>query len=212
MILDRAVLNARRHRRGNQRQVVARAQRPPLRAQRPKASEGESGSVSTRVAAWLLMVLNARRHRRGNQHRATVRGSVGVGAQRPKASEGESACSPTSRSTIYQPCSTPEGIGGGIRASRSMHRPSSAGAQRPKASEGESAASPSVRGSLPRRAQRPKASEGESDLPRDKENNANECSTPEGIGGGIRQNNSKVSSWKFLVLNARRHRRGNQPN
>ena len=134
----KTVLNARRHRRGNHAtsqlsamatprvcstpegigggitasSLAGRLHRP--RAQRPKASEGESQMRAQAATAWLL-VLNARRHRRGT-HGYCER-SVALGllrAQRPKASEGESRSTfePTERLGVV--CSTPEGIGGGI--------------------------------------------------------------------------------------------------
>ena len=132
------VLNARRHRRGNHEalplwgDVAGLCSTPegigggitPLpgvgaapkdtRAQRPKASEGESpspnrprrrcrtplcstpegigGGITSEAFAVCKLgaVLNARRHRRGN-HRVEASTSFdSSGAQRPKASEGES--------------------------------------------------------------------------------------------------------------------------
>ncbi len=108
-------------------------------AQRPKASEGESGAQKDRTGDCL------------------------GGAQRPKASEGESAEGSITFLLTRSVCSTPEGIGGGISLSEQaawsgldqcstpegigggIRRRSSRGcavkfrsAQRPKASEGES--------------------------------------------------------------------------
>ncbi len=87
--------------------------------------------------AVLVFVLNARRHRRGNQQSSENPGDA------------------------IDRCSTPEGIGGGIRDGIKAGELRSEGAQRPKASEGESETQPSADG------------------------NYVECSTPEGIGGGI---------------------------
>ena len=85
-------------------------------------------------------------------------------------------------------CSTPEGIGGGIRLSvRNMSDALVGGAQRPKASEGESDGACDQNGPCEK-----------------------ECSTPEGIGGGIRRCVRQITSIWGHVLNARRHRRGNQ--
>ncbi len=159
------VLNARRHRRGNQGlwttgEIASSPARPVLNARRHRRGNqedvGASSVSSTRV-------LNARRHRRG-QRRVTPRSSMPTRAQRPKASEGESG--PAIVGLGVWACSTPEGIGGGIRG---VHLPSCFADAAP-------------------RAQRPKASEGESvgDDCRERASDLARCSTPEGIGGGIR--------------------------
>ena len=87
-----SVLNARRHRRGNQMSRVATACRPSASAQRPKASEGESVGLIDCRDSLSHPVLNARRHRRGNQpiDKGDPPYTVRFRAQRPKASEGES--------------------------------------------------------------------------------------------------------------------------
>ena len=180
-----SVLNARRHRRGNQTEQTQLLSACSS-AQRPKASEGESGPRWRCRESTFPAVLNARRHRRGNQFRSHSPAIPSKCAQRPKASEGESGFpygtspgpnkvlnarrhrrgnQPLSRlpSEFRDACSTPEGIGGGIRNSLS----------------------------------------GGTTL-------APQCSTPEGIGGGIRCRFPRWSARRSEVLNARRHRRGNQ--
>ncbi len=134
-------------------------------------------------------VLNARRHRRGNQGPGPdLVVSALSGAQRPKASEGESGSWSGSGRLRSLWCSTPEGIGGGIRRACDRHRhhvgpvlnarrhrrgnqtcrdssmARSSSAQRPKASEGESDLTLAWSVVWCGCAQRPKASEGESGL------------------------------------------------
>ena len=135
------MLNARRHRRGNQPRTRPRAVNRKLGCSTP---EGIGGGISLQRGnppQPLRHVLNARRHRRGNQSETT-----------PTDEKGEK-------------CSTPEGIGGGISTLLEWLMTGDCSAQRPKASEGESA---SRRAQRPRRsgAQRPKASEGESAVSR----------------------------------------------
>ncbi len=233
-MLNRLVLNARRHRRGNQSPQSCEAPALPIRAQRPKASEGESGLFVTVVLAGATecstpegigggisvlcvchllapRVLNARRHRRGNQRRRADRLSWHcfpvLNARRHRRGNQRVQL----RGSEYRArCSTPEGIGGGIRSGATKSPRAAKCAQRPKASEGESGRSDPGRDSphlvlnarrhrrgnqartwrrtsgAAQRAQRPKASEGESER---------------GHGSG----------WQHqTVLNARRHRRGNQ--
>ena len=261
-VSHRTVLNARRHRRGNQGPGCRLSD---CLADLCSTPEGIGGGIRqpAQKLRGQFFVLNARRHRRGNQaHFRTRKCRTGQCAQRPKASEGESDNLLTSpRSSFSRMCSTPEGIGGGIRRypCREATR-RGRGAQRPKASEGESAQSSislrcrifgcstpegiggGISHSLPLfscscsfRAQRPKASEGESvdqfltgprsegkcstpegigggiscahSFPRAQ---IKRCSTPEGIGGGIRVTADELNEILNLVLNARRHRRGNQ--
>ena len=132
------VLNARRHRRGNHR----------------TGHEHEDDRSD-------LAVLNARRHRRGNHQRRCDFGAVRARAQRPKASEGESPLDFVVLSASSAPCSTPEGIGGGITlcTDKVIHAYEVLNARRHR------------RGNHPKAYQLFYL--------------AIKCSTPEGIGGGI---------------------------
>ena len=180
------VLNARRHRRGNQNGNRGQGVRTSCCAQRPKASEGESGSPS-----WFL------------SSSAWCSTPEGIGGGISLLDQG---MEPSEIS-----CSTPEGIGGGIRMPGQRRQEAKRRAQRPKASEGESAATTAgsrsvllllcstpegIGGGIRRNwydavgdyqsAQRPKASEGESEYDSGQLVDFWLCSTPEGIGGGIR--------------------------
>ena len=88
----RLVLNARRHRRGNQ----------------------QCQQLTRRCV--LRQVLNARRHRRGNQRVAVLRAQVVlIGCSTPEGIGGGISVESSLRRFHLWLCSTPEGIGGGIR-------------------------------------------------------------------------------------------------
>ena len=106
------VLNARRHRRGNQGLDI----REEFAESECSTPEGIGGGISPGVTR--------------------CRGFF-VRAQRPKASEGESAAVDAAFD-IDRACSTPEGIGGGISSALTVAARTGGRAQRPKASEGES--------------------------------------------------------------------------
>ena len=137
---ERAVLNARRHRRGNQHPRCATKRWKWTRAQRPKASEGESGH-SRRCAALLLSVcstpegigggisccaplagagrdlpvLNARRHRRGNQLILIILNCHVLSVLNARRHRRGNQDRDQIERLLLALCSTPEGIGGGIR-------------------------------------------------------------------------------------------------
>ena len=179
-------------------------------AQRPKASEGESDPAHP-LSAWLSPVLNARRHRRGNQKpygglpSATgilcstpegIGGGISLVVARPvdcrtvlnarRHRRGNQKLSQARKATPPK-CSTPEGIGGGIRRRSLQPFQSGTGvlnARRHRRGN-QFRGTVSVARILSS-AQRPKASEGESDSRAVLSQNLERCSTPEGIGGGIR--------------------------
>ena len=156
------MLNARRHRRGNQQTTHGFLARSPLVLNARRHRRGNQ-IADPRCQRGEGSVLNARRHRRGNQATRVHWFPLPQKCSTPEGIGGgiRTRITRWHRETVER-CSTPEGIGGGIRRlGRQVCRQSSNCAQRPKASEGESGInSATIPGS-------------------------GTCSTPEGIGGGI---------------------------
>ena len=228
-------------------------------AQRPKASEGESGKRNKTKRRKQMKCSTPEGIGGGIRSPSSIR-TIGSAtcAQRPKASEGESVVNFVDPARSQVVCSTPEGIGGGIRlpvfagheCRRGCSTPegigggirpaiepqaleSSCRAQRPKASEGESVrrecslarftscSTPEGIGGgisillltaigMLHGAQRPKASEGESDYLIDGNFTAAPCAQRPKASEGESDTKQANSGGAKCVLNARRHRRGNQ--